>query len=285
MKIDQTRLLEIIQEEVFEFESSKQSKMNENIVQLVLEGIYDKGILKAVFMAGGPGSGKSYTAGAIFGGNAIANATNQASTAMGLRVVNSDPAFEMYLKQAGISPSDLAAMSDEEFKAVTEPKDSPRAKASKMKKTAQAGHELGRIGLIIDGTGDDAGKIASRKAAVEDLGYDTMMVFVNTTLEMAQERNKKRERVLPEDLVEEIWTSVQSNLSTFQGMFGNFVIIDNTEYEWSAAEAEAAGAAVSFVESPVQNPIGRQWVEDAITAKGADSSDPWVKDQVSKILG
>ena len=31
--------------------------------QLLEEGVFDKGILKAVFMAGGPGSGKSYVAG------------------------------------------------------------------------------------------------------------------------------------------------------------------------------------------------------------------------------
>ena len=30
--------------------------------QLLTEGVFDKGILKAVFMAGGPGSGKSYVA-------------------------------------------------------------------------------------------------------------------------------------------------------------------------------------------------------------------------------
>mgnify|MGYP001336036106 CR=1 FL=1 len=35
---------------------------------LMLEGIYDPNILRAVFMAGGPGSGKSHTAKLIFGG-------------------------------------------------------------------------------------------------------------------------------------------------------------------------------------------------------------------------
>ena len=36
---------------------------------LLNEGIYDPGVLNAVFMAGGPGSGKSYTAKEIFGGD------------------------------------------------------------------------------------------------------------------------------------------------------------------------------------------------------------------------
>ena len=34
---------------------------------LLNEGVYDKGILKAVFMAGGPGSGKSFVAKQLFG--------------------------------------------------------------------------------------------------------------------------------------------------------------------------------------------------------------------------
>ena len=282
MELNEAYLRKIIREEILH---NTNQKINEAIVGLILEGIYDPGILKAVFMAGGPGSGKSFTAGAVFGGNAIEGATQQAGTNLGLRVINSDPAFEMYLQKAGVSPADLASLPDEEFKALTEPEDSPRGKASKMKKTAQRAAQIGRLGLIIDGTGDDATKIARKKEAVEALGYDTMMVFVNTTLEMAQERNMKRERKLPADLVEEIWTNVQANRETFESMFSNFQVIDNTEYEWGPAEEAAAGAAVAFVEGPIQNPVGRQWVQDAITAKGADPSDPWVQKQMSKALG
>jgi len=283
MKLTEERLLQIIREEILHHE---QYTTESAVASLIIEGIYDPGILKCVFMAGGPGSGKSYTAGAIFGGNAIEGATQQAGTSLGLRVINSDPAFEMYLNKVGVSPGDLASLPEEEFKALTEPADSPRGKASKMKKTAQRAAEGGRLGLIIDGTGDDVTKISTKKQAVEDLGYDTMMVFVNTTLEMAQERNLKRDRKLPADLVEEIWTNVQANMEEFQSMFGsNFVVIDNTEYEWSESEIEAAGAAVAFVESPIQNPVGRQWVQDAITAKGADMEDPWVQKKVAKALG
>jgi hypothetical protein len=284
MQFTESQLRRIIREEVL---STHSKKLNESIIELFLlaEGIYDPGILKAVFMAGGPGSGKSYTAGAVFGGNAIEGATQQAGTALGLRIINSDPAFEKYLADAGVSPSDLADMSDEDFKAMTEPADSPRGKASKMKKVQQAATQIGRLGMIIDGTGDDATKIARKKEAVEAIGYDTMMIFVNTTLEMAQERNLKRERKLPADLVEEIWTNVQANRETYESMFSNFEVIDNTEYEWSTAEQQAAAAAVGFVQSPVQNPIGLQWAQDALTAKGADPNDPWVQKQMRKITG
>jgi hypothetical protein len=33
----------------------------------IKEGVYDPGIFKAVFLAGGPGSGKTYVAGGLFG--------------------------------------------------------------------------------------------------------------------------------------------------------------------------------------------------------------------------
>lgn len=283
MKISEKQIRKLIRQQILREITAPAKNV---AVQLILEGIYDPGILKAVFMAGGPGSGKSYTAKEIFQGNAIEGATNQAGTQMGLRIINSDPAFEMYLNKIGVSPGDLASMSDEEFKSLTEPPDSPRGKASKMKKAQQKATEIGRLGMIIDGTGDDMRKMTRKKAAVEALGYDTFMVFVNTTLEMAQERNMKRDRKLPADLVEEIWTNVQANLDGFKGMFGdNMVVIDNTEYTWSEAEQAAAAAAVNFVESPVQNPIGKQWAQDALTAKGADPSDPWVQKQMAKIIG
>ena len=59
--------------------------------QLLEEGVFDKGILKAVFMAGGPGSGKSYVAGQIFG---IPKKMNISMS--GLKSVNSDTEFEFY---------------------------------------------------------------------------------------------------------------------------------------------------------------------------------------------
>ena len=65
--------------------------------QLLTEGVFDKGVLKAVFMAGGPGSGKSYVASQIFG---IPKQVN-VSMPYGLKTVNSDTEFEFLLKKYG----------------------------------------------------------------------------------------------------------------------------------------------------------------------------------------
>ena len=67
-----------------------------NLKQLLTEGVFDKGILKAVFMAGGPGSGKSYVAGQIFG---IPKKVNVSMS--GLKSVNSDTEFEFLLRKYG----------------------------------------------------------------------------------------------------------------------------------------------------------------------------------------
>ena len=242
------------------------------------EGVYDPGIFKAVFMAGGPGSGKSYTARSLFGGvrDAIA-----AGTASGLKLVNSDPAFEHNLKKMGIDPRDLADMSDEEFDALTIPPDSPRGRAKRTRNAAQAGYVEGRLGLVIDGTGDDYEKIKKKKGILEALGYDAYMVFVNTSEEVALERNRKRDRVLRDDMVSKIWGDVQENLGRFQGLFGaeNIVIVDNTVY--GPIPEDVQKAVDKFVRAPVKNYRGKQWI--AAELKKKDRTRPVSEGRKTKL--
>ena len=57
------------------------------------------------------------------------------------------------------------------------------------------------------------------------------MIFANTSLEVAQIRNKERARTLPEKSVEQMWNGVQKNIGAFQSLFGSshFIIVDNNE--------------------------------------------------------
>ena len=75
------------------------------------EGVNDPGILKAFFMAGGPGSGKSYVAGELF---ALPKDTEMSTVSYdnGLKLVNSDKAFELLLKKAGIDMAKLMDLKD-----------------------------------------------------------------------------------------------------------------------------------------------------------------------------
>ena len=65
--------------------------------------------------------------------------------------------------------------------------------------------------MIIDGTGDDYDKIKKKKEMLEDMGYDTAMLFVDTTLPIALMRNNQRPRRLKEHIVRENWTLCQEN--------------------------------------------------------------------------
>ncbi len=172
------------------------------------EGLYDPNIFKAFFLAGGPGSGKSYVVKKSTGGT-------------GMKIVNSDDVFEKYLKQAKLD----FKMSATQGKA----RDELRTKAKVVTAKRKGNYIEGRLGLIIDGTGKDYGKISTQAASLKQLGYDVHMIFVNTSLDIALENNKLRDRTVPEKIVISSWKSVQSNIGKFQQFFGpkNFVIVDN----------------------------------------------------------
>lgn len=232
------------------------------------EGVDDPGILKCVFLAGGPGSGKSRVASDLFG---IANGLTVAAS--GLKSVNSDVAFEAQLRKSGINPKDLGKIEKENpelWKAITEDPNGERAKGKKTTDTMRAFYEEGRLGMIIDGTGDDIAKIKKKKEHAESLGYDTYMVFVNTSLEVAQARNKKRARTLGEDIVTEIWKACQHNLGAFQTLFsGNFRIVDNTP-DGDNLTNDIKKAVDGFIRERLYNPIGKQWVTTARALKNAN---------------
>ena len=126
------------------------------------EGVYDKGIFKAFFLAGGPGSGKTFV-------------TAQAFAGTGLRVINSDRAFENAMKKAGLS----LKMPDSE----QEVRDMVRARA---KATTQKMLDLsldGRLGIIIDGTADklENGTVSSLLATLGVTSADRKIVGTFTS--------------------------------------------------------------------------------------------------------
>jgi len=194
---------------------------------LLFEGINDPGIFKAVFLAGGPGSGKTYVVKQLFG---IPDRFNISMT--GMKMVNSDKELKFLLNKYGFG-TDLDKMPDEVFKNLTsdEPGSSGlRRFAKSLTKARMDLYQKGKLGMIIDGTGHDFNKIAMEKKRLEEDGYDTYMVFVGTDLEVAQKRNQQRDRVLPPELVKKSWTDVMSNGKAFKKLFkGNISYVDNSK--------------------------------------------------------
>ena len=236
--------------------------LKEMIRGILSEGVDDPGILKCVFMAGGPGSGKSYTAKEIFG---VGKSAFSSVSAGGLKLVNSDTAFEKGLKDSGIDMKELGNIEKNDpqlWDLITKGDTSIRGKAKAITDKQRAFFEAGRLGMIIDGTGDEVSKIKKKMQHAESLGYDCSMVFVNTSLEVALERNKNRDRVLSDELVTKIWKDCQNNLGAFQTMFsGNFIIVDNTVYK--PVNKSVQQAVDAFLRKPLYNPIGKKWVATA----------------------
>ena len=251
-----------------------------NLKNLLTEGVFDKGILKAVFMAGGPGSGKTYVSSQIFG---IPNKNINISVG-GLKSVNSDTEFEFLLKKYGFATYgtgkldidkwpdevfDLVAGGDEDSKDMT-----VRKKAKLMTIDRKNKYMEGRLGMIIDGTGHDLTKIKKEKKDLEALGYDCYMVFVNTSLSVAKQRNKERARRLPEDILVKSWKDVQKNLGAFQSLFGSsFVIVDNSNFLKPEEAMKKFGRLTKkyidkFVKKPIKNRIGKMWVKHNLILKG-----------------
>ena len=178
----------------------------------IQEGVNDPGIFKAFYTAGGPGSGKSHVA-----RESGARDVNP----YGLKVVDSDPLFTKMLKDVGMATTPEDIYSDE-GQAM---RDRAKSLISKQKDT----YIDGRLGLLIDGTGKDFNKIKKSSDKLRGIGYDTYMIFVNTSLDVALQRNEARPRSLDEDDVKKMWNAVQKNMGKFQSYFGrgNFLLVDN----------------------------------------------------------
>ena len=219
--------------------------------QILQEGVYDPGIFKAFFLAGGPGSGKTFVTRSAFAGT-------------GLKLVNSDSFFERGLKKAGLS----LKMPDVEeyFRNIV------RAKAKITTATQLDTYVQGRLGLVIDATGRDMNVINTQKRMLDQIGYDSYMIFVNTSLEVALERNKNRPRSIPDYIVTNSWNGVQRNIGQFQRIFSpnRMLIVDNNRSEKELVSI-TLNTAAKFIRGQLratpQNLTAKQWIANELQAK------------------
>ena len=173
------------------------------------EGIHDPGIFKAVILAGGPGSGKTFVAKSLGLGS------------MGLIVVNSDLFFMQLMKRKGLS----LKMPANEFE---------EREAARMAAKGHTDRRLeslvnARLGVIVDSTSGDQNKTKKIIKMLKSAGYDIKVVFIDTSLEVAKARNKKRSRTLPDKVVEFSWKGAQDVMKKLQTLVGtvNFHKVEN----------------------------------------------------------
>jgi len=217
------------------------------------EGPNDPHIFKAVFLAGGPGSGKSFVAGKMLRGT-------------GLKTVNSDEIYEYLMTKKGMDMSDPEVIASKDGQETRNKAKDLTNKRQGDLESGRGGYLQGRLGLVIDGTGKDVQKVAATSEKLKALGYETMMLFVNTSEDVAQERNQKRARSIPAEMVSKMWRAVQNNLMKFQQIFGaaNFHVVDNSggleDPERKENFLEVTRAIDKFLMKSPSSPQAKEWL-------------------------
>jgi dephospho-CoA kinase len=192
---------------------SLKESIDDDFEQILNEGVHDKAIFKVVFLAGGPGSGKDYVLDNTLAGH-------------GLTELNSDKALEYLMDKKGL---DKTMPTSEKTK-----RDLVRGKAKSITELRQRLAIYGRNGLIINGTGDDVEKITKIKNRLEELGYESSMVMVNTADDVSMQRNIERGqrggRTVPEEVRKQKWQESQNSRAKYAEIFkDNYVEFDNSE--------------------------------------------------------
>lgn len=184
----------------------------------------NRGLFKAIFVTGGPGSGKD-----IVIREAIAECK----------------AVELNVVQAYDYLADKQRLSE---------------KTSDFRRESIRN----RGPLIINGPADDKDRISHIKEELEDLGYSTMMVFVNTTNEASQERNTKLSRMMVESVRFDKWMQAQKNKQVFSESFNDFRYIDNTGSLESIEEdiTETYLNISKFIENKSYSDVAMIWLEN-----------------------
>jgi len=168
---------------------------------------------KVIFLAGGAGSGK---------GNVIKKLGLENS---GFKIVNSDISLEWLKKNSGL-PADMRDLTKEQRSTLGK----LGAESRKIARRKMMKYQGNANGVVVDGTGGSVKSMQKLVQEFQDKGYDVSMLFVDTSLEVALDRNRKRkERSLLDVIVRRNHESVQKNKSEFKTIFGDRFMEVNTD--------------------------------------------------------
>lgn len=214
--------------------------------QFVSESINDSGILKAIFVIGMPGAGKSYT-------------ITQLKGTITPKVVNSDKSSEFLSRKWG---KEIKTDNWLEYKDTTH----------RMTSTMLLNYVNGMLPLFIDGTSNDVSNILNRIGILESLGYDVGVVFINSSLETAKRRASKRAeeigRHIDIDFIESVNKENKENASYLKSKVSFFKEIDNdSDYLDNKEMSKAFKAVQGFFNEPVKNPVGKRIISELSNSK------------------
>lgn len=222
--------------------------------EFLQESINDKGILKAIFVVGLPGSGKSYT-------------INQIKGEISPRIINTDKALEHLSKKTGIPAN------SDTWKTVF------GDKSKKMTREMLFHYVNGMLPLFVDGTSNNTSNILRRVGFLESIGYDVGMIFVNVDIELAKKRAKERalkiNRTVDESFIDEIYQESEQNKKFFKSKFDYFKEYESTDELDNELLMKLFNSVQDFFKQDVENPVGKRNIE-----KMRKNSDKYLTDSV-----
>ena len=131
-------------------------------------------------------------------------------------------------------------------------------------------HVPARLGLIFDTTSAKAGKIQNYKKQLDALGYEYKMVFVKTSLELAQRLNSMRARTLPPEILIKEHEAVEKNAAVFKRLFKNDfieIVNDDSVQTLQRKSSKLFGQMMSWCQRFPTNKIALAWKERELTLK------------------
>jgi cytidyltransferase-like protein len=150
---------------------------------------FNRGSHKAIFVVGGPGSGK-----------------------------------DLIIREA-IAESKIVEHNYTQILSILGDKQNLSIKSKNLRMESIRNHQP----IIINGSATDLDTISYIKEELEELGYETMMVFVETTNEFSQQRNSTLKRMVAESVRHDKWMNSLKNVDTFYEMFDNYITFNNSE--------------------------------------------------------
>lgn len=206
------------------------------------EGVNDPHIFKAIAMIGPMGAGKSTIAQQLVGGS-------------GLRSLNLDNFNELLIKQGKVAGGNLTPDQLERNWELTQ---------------KQKGNWISeRLGLLIDGSGRNIEGLIKPLMQLEKIGYNTLVILVNVSLETSLQRQQSRAarqtaqygtgRNVPLDLAKSSYEQIQRNIPTLKNIYGQRLLIINNEGAVDLSQEKKRVDA--FMSAPPNKPAAIEWIK------------------------
>jgi predicted kinase len=230
------------------------------LTNFITESINDKGILKAVFFVGPPGSGKTTIIDKIWDGS------------LPIAVISTDIWTEFFGK---IGKST-------EWSIIGKP-------AKHLTVTNIINKINGLFPVYVDTTGADIGRFEKRVDFLRDIGYDISLVIVDVSFDTSNSRvslrNKNQERQVSQDFVDQYY-NIMKSVPKFKSIIPDNITIHNDILSDSDA-IKAYNIVMKKLTSSVSNDKGKILV-DFMKKSGytyySDIPEKWKKENNYPIL-